>query len=109
MNADRRFSPRIPLDTPCLLTLIVNYSGTYRAMAVDVSQGGVQLALAPGAGEKGLEAGLPVTLQGVTPPMDRLLDGAHGKIAWVGVRCCGIRLNKPLLLESSDVLDLARL
>lgn len=109
MNAERRSAPRIPLDTPCLLTLIINYSDIYRAMAVDVSQGGVQLALAPGTGEKGLEIGLPVTLQDVPPPMEHLLEGAHGKIAWVGLRCCGVRLNKSLSLDTSDVLDLARL
>ena len=109
MNADRRSAPRIPLDMPCLLTLIVNYGEPHQAMAIDVSQGGVQLALPPGMDEKSLEPGLPVTFQDVPAPMDHLLDGAHGKIAWVGARCCGIRLNKALSLDPVDVVDLARL
>lgn len=106
---ERRLSPRIPLDAPCLLALEINYSDTISAMAVDVSQGGVQLALSPGVSESKLEAGLPVTLRGVPEPLAHLLDGAHGKIAWVGIRCCGIKLNKPLPLDVADATDLARL
>lgn len=106
---ERRTSPRIPLDTPCLLTLVVNYSYKHQAMAMDVSPGGVQLALSPGMGEDAIAPGLPVTLEGVPAPLDRLLEGAHGKIAWVGLRCCGVRLNKPLPIGASDVADIARL
>lgn len=106
---ERRLSPRIPLDAPCLLTLEVNYAETLSAMAIDVSQGGVQLALSPGMTGDKLEAGLPVTFRNVPEPLAHLLDGAHGKIAWIGVRCCGIKLNRPLSLELTDAADLARL
>lgn len=106
---DRRDSPRIPLDAPCLLTMVVNYSGSVHAMALDVSQGGMQLALAPGTDEKSLTPGTPVTLRDISPPFDRLLDDAHGKIAWVGVRCCGVRFNRKLPLAADDVVDFARL
>lgn len=106
---ERRLSRRIPLDVPCLLTLVVNYSETYPAMAVDVSQGGVQLALSPGVSEKDIVIGLPVTLQDVPDPLAHLLNGVHGKVAWVGVRCCGVRLNKPLPIDITDSTDLARL
>lgn len=109
MSMERRNSPRIPLDTPCLLGLVANYGDKHPVMAVDVSQGGVQLALSPGMDEKAIMPDMPVTLEDVPPPLDRLLEGAHGKIAWVGQRCCGIRLNKHLPLDASDVTDIARL
>ena len=92
-----------------LLTLVVNYSESYSAMAVDVSQGGVQLALSPGVSEDHITPGCPVTIKDVPGSLAHLLDGVHGKIAWVGVRCCGVRLNKPLPLDLSDTTDLAKL
>ena len=106
---DRRNSPRIPLDAPCLITMLVNYADSYPAMAIDVSQGGVQLALSPGVALDALVPGLPVTLKDVPPPLDHLINEVHGKIAWVGVRCCGVRLNKPLPIDVNDINDLARL
>ena len=106
---ERRQTPRIPLDAPCLLTLEANYTETLSAMAIDVSQGGVQLALSPGATDTPLEVGLPVTLRNVPEPLTHLLDGTHGKVAWIGVRCCGIKLNRPLPLDIADATDLARL
>lgn len=106
---DRRNSPRIPLDAPCLLTLLVNYEEEYPAMAVDVSRGGVQLALSPTPGLPEVAPGMPVTIKNAPAPLDALLEGVHGKIAWVGVRCCGIRLNKELPIDSADITDLARL
>lgn len=106
---ERRCAPRIPLDVPCILTLIVNFDEEYQAMVVDVSQGGIQLALSPGMADDAIAPGMPVTLQGAPAPLDKLFEGAHGKIAWVGVRCCGVRLNKALSIDSSDMTDLARL
>ncbi|MCC8193107.1 MAG: PilZ domain-containing protein [Deltaproteobacteria bacterium] len=106
---DRRHSPRIPLDAPCLLTLLVNYEEERPAMAVDVSRGGVQLALSAGSGFSELTPGVPVTLKNVPAPLDRLLEGVHGKIAWVGLRCCGVKLNKDLPIAPADITDLARL
>ncbi len=106
---ERRNSPRIPLDTPCLLTLLVNFEDERPAMAVDVSRGGVQLALSPSPQQAAITPGLPVTLKDVPGPLRDLLEGTHGKIAWVGVRCCGIRLNKDLQINPSEVTDLARL
>ena len=106
---DRRHSPRIPLDAPCLLTLIVNYEDELQAMAVDVSRGGIQLALPPGPYAKELEPGMPVTLRGVPEPLDRILEGVHGKVAWVGIRCCGVKLNKDLTIAPEEITDFARL
>ena len=109
MDSDRRKSPRIPLDAPCLLTLTLNYEEKYQAMVVDVSPGGVQLALSPGFPHDTLETGIPVTLSEVPVPLGSILEGAHGKIAWVGVRCCGVRLNKDLPAHLLDATELARL
>ena len=106
---ERRQAPRIPLDVPCLLAMVVNYAETYSAMAVDVSQGGVQLALSPGVSEEQITVGQPVTFKDVPGSLGHLLEGVHGRIAWVGVRCCGVKLNKPLPLDLSDTTDLARL
>ena len=106
---ERRQAPRIPMDTPCLLTLILNYEVEHRAMAVDVSQGGVQLALSPGSGQEEIAPGMPVTLKDVSAPLSGVLEGAHGKIAWVGVRCCGVRLNRELPVNPADEADFARL
>jgi hypothetical protein len=109
MDMDRRKSPRISLDTPCLLTLILNYEEKYQAMVVDISPGGVQLALSPGFPHNTLEMGVPVTLSEVPAPFSGTLEGAHGKIAWVGVRCCGVRLNRELPAYLLDATELARL
>lgn len=106
---DRRIASRIPLDTPCLLTLLVNYEEEHAAMAIDVSQGGVQLALAPSPSLTELVPGMPVTLKNVPAPFDQLLEGVHGKVAWVGVRCCGVRLNKELSATPTEITDVARL
>ena len=106
---ERRQSPRIPVDTPCLLTMVLDDKSEHPVMAVDVSQRGVQLALSPGSAQTVIELGMPVTLKDVPAPLDDLLERAHGKIAWVGVRCCGIRLNKELPINPADMVDFARL
>lgn len=106
---DRRVATRVPLDTPCLLTLLVNYETELAAMAVDVSQGGVQLALSPCPNQVTLEIGTPITLKDVPDPLKHLLEGAHGKIAWLGLRCCGVKLNKELPIDPTDITDLARI
>lgn len=106
---DRRHSPRIPLDAPCLLTLLVNYEEEHAAMVVDVSRGGVQLALSSAPGLPSVTQGAPVTLKDLPEPLRGLLEGVHGKVAWVGARCCGVRLNKELPIGAADMADLARL
>ena len=106
---ERRQSARVPLDAPCLLTLVLNYEDTQTGMVIDVSEGGVQIALSPGASQGDVVPGTPVTLRDVPAPMDRILEGVHGKIAWVGIRCCGVRLNKPLSITQTDITDLSRL
>ena len=106
---DRRTAPRIPLDAPCLLTLTVDYEEETFAMVVDVSRGGIQLALPPGSKPVQLTIGQPVTLKDVSAPLDLLLEDAHGKIAWIGANCCGVKLNKELPIAQADVVDLARL
>ena len=106
---ERRHAPRIPLDAPCLLVMLVNYEEEHSAMVVDVSQGGVQLALSPAPGLSEITPGMPVTLQNVPAPLDNLLEGVHGKIAWVGARCCGVKLNKDLPIDPSCANDFIRL
>ncbi len=106
---ERRQSPRIPVDIPCLLTMVLNYENEYQAMAVSVSLGGVQLALSPGPDQVEIAPGMPVTLKNVSAPLSDLLEGAHGKIAWAGIRCCGIRLNRELPVNPADMADLARI
>ena len=105
---DRRQAPRIPLDAPCLLTLLVD-SVEYSVMAVDVSRGGVQLALPPNSALEAAAWGTPVTLKNVPAPLDKLLENTHGKIAWIGVCCCGVKLNEELPIALADIADLARL
>ena len=106
---ERRDNQRIPLDMPCLLTLMVNGSGAYSAMAVDVSAGGVQIALSPGTSEDAVAVGGNVVLRDALPPFASMLDGATGTIAWVGRRCCGVRLDKSLELAPSELANLAKL
>lgn len=106
---ERRQSARIPLDTPCLVTLVVNYEDRQTVMVVDASEGGVQIALSPGASHDAVLPGAPVTFQDVPAPLGRYLEGTHGKVAWVGVRCCGVRLNKPLAISQADIADISRL
>lgn len=106
---ERRQSARIPLDTPCLVTLVTNYEDKQTVMVVDASEGGVQIALSPGASHGAIVPGVPVTFQGVPAPLDRHLEGAHGKVAWAGVRCCGVRLNRPLAISQADIADISRL
>ena len=105
---DRRDSQRIPLDMPCLLTLDIVGNGTLVVMAVDVSAGGAQIAFPPGSGEGPVTAGQTVVLRDAPPPFT-LLEGATGKIAWVGMRSCGVRLDVPLALDTTELTSLARL
>ena len=106
---DRRHSQRIPLDAPCLLALFVNDREECPAMVVDVSRGGVQLALPPNSSVEKMEMGTPLVLKKVSLPLDQLLENVRGDLAWVGTRCCGIKLNEDLPIAASDITDLARL
>ena len=106
---DRRNSPRIPLDAPCLLTLFVSDKEEYPAMVVDVSRGGVQLALPPKSTVENLELGAQVMLKDVSAPLDGLLEKTEAELAWLGMSCCGVKLNKELPIALADVTDLARL
>ena len=106
MEEFRRAAPRIPLDVPCFLSLVVNRAERLQAMAVDVCRNGVRLALPPGGNEECILSGAAVELENVSAPLDRILEGVNGQIAWVGERCCGIKLEKELPV---DVSDLARL
>jgi hypothetical protein len=78
-------------------------------MVVDVSLGGVQLALPPNSSVEKMELGSPIALKKVSPPLDQLLENVQGDLAWLGTRCCGIKLNEELPIAASDITDLARL
>ena len=105
---DRRDTQRIPLDMPCLLTLVIVGSGAYAAMAVDLSPGGVQVAFPPGSGEYAAILGQKVVLRDAPQPFTTLLDGATGKIAWVGMRSCGVRLDRQIPLAPGELASLVR-
>jgi hypothetical protein len=106
---DRRFSPRIPLDTPCFLTMIVNGEEEFSAMLVDVGQGGMQLALPPASGVPDIKPGASVVLQTVCAPLDSLLEGVCGNVAWVGERCCGVKLLQELAADTATLTNISRL
>ena len=89
--------------------MVLNYEDKQPAMVVDVSEGGIQIALSPVTSEGEVVPGTPVTLQDVPAPLGQFLEGVHGKVAWVGIRCCGVRLNKALPITPADISDISRL
>jgi len=92
--ADRRQALRVPLDTPCLLTMMTDDGQGYATLLTDISTGGVQLAVTPGKSLKML-ANAQIALREL-PEGLRILEGCRGKIVWTTDRYCGVRLDAPL-------------
>lgn len=89
--------------------MVLDGKEDYAVMVVDISVGGLQLALPPGLEDDTVTVGRKVMLQDVPEPFTRLLDGKAGVVAWVGVRCCGVRLERSLAFDASLLTELARL
>lgn len=109
MDRERRKAPRIPLDAPCLLTLFLASGEKYPAMVVDVSSGGVQFALSPGLSTDAFAVGEAVVMAEVSAPLGGILENARGTVAWVGKRCCGVRLDAELPAYLLSSVELVRL
>ena len=106
---ERRTCPRIPLDVPCLLNLVIENAAVYPAMLTDISRGGLQLALPPEVIPTVLAMHASIALQDVSDPANELLEGATGRIAWVAHRHCGIRLDTELTLSDDNMMHIFRL
>ncbi len=106
---ERRTSTRIPLDAPCLLTLIVEDTASYPAMLTDISRGGAQLALPPNITDGAVNVHARVRLSGVSGQISSWLEGASGHIVWVAHRHCGLRLDLDLPITDNDMARIFQL
>lgn len=93
---ERRTSPRIPLDAPCLLTLVIEKTTAYPVMLTDISRGGMQLALPPDVADDAVSVNAEAALRDAPAPARDLLEGARGRVAWIARRYCGLRLDREL-------------
>ena len=105
---DRRISPRIPLDVPCLLTLVLE-GAPCPAMLVDISAGGVHLVLSPGDEAVPLVVHAKGTLTDVPGGLGEVLENSTGHVAWVSARHCGIRLDKQIDMPAEQLIELTPL
>ena len=105
---DRRTSLRIPLDVPCLLTLVLD-GERCPAMLIDISAGGVHLALSPGPGGDKLLVHTTTVFKDVPGGLGSVLEGRTGLVAWVADRHCGIRLDDAISLSVDEIMALAPL
>ncbi len=101
---DRRTGTRIPLDAPCLLTLVVDHTTAYPAMVTDISRGGLQVALPPDVADGALIVQAHALLRDISEPALALLEGAEGRIAWIAHRHCGLRLEIELPLNDDEIM-----
>lgn len=93
---ERRVSPRIPLDTPFLLTLAVSSGTPVPVMLTDISMHGMQLTLPPGSGVLPCSVSSPVVMSDFPASLAAFLDGITGTIAWLTEQQCGVKLDAPL-------------
>ncbi len=105
---ERRNSPRIPLDVPCLLTLVLEGKAC-PAMLIDISAGGVHLALSPGPGGDALRVHAKASLADVPGKIGPVLNNREGAVAWVAERHCGIRLDEALPFSVDELMEMTPL
>ncbi len=93
---ERRTTPRIPLDMPYVLTLVIEGGQSLPVMLTDISIGGMKLTLPPAATGTELINNTRVSVKDFPPQVARELDGSTGTIVWVVRNQCGIHLDKPI-------------
>jgi hypothetical protein len=106
---DRRASPRIPLDVPFLLTLVVDKNLPVPVMLTDISMHGMQLTLPPGSSSLSCSVQAIVYLKDFPEELARFLDGITGSIAWLTEQQCGVRLDSPLPHPAEVIAGFAQL
>lgn len=101
---ERRVSPRVPLDAPFFVTLRRSDGPELPALVVDLSRGGVQLALPPDASEN-FHAWLScqVTVLGLPPLVGFCGSGCAGMICWISMERCGVRFDTPLSVSDASL------
>ena len=105
---ERRISPRIPRDGPCLLTLVLE-GEPCTAMLVDISVGGVHLVLSPGDEHVELIVHAKGVLTEVPGGLGAVLENSTGHVAWVAARHCGLRLDTQIDLPAEKLIELTPL
>ncbi len=104
---ERRNHPRAQLDTPYFAELALEGGGHITVMLVDVSRGGLQLAISLGNLEPGELLGLNVTLRNLPKVLDPEGGGISGKITWLAPQRCGVRFTELLMLPDEQLASIA--
>ena len=106
---ERRASPRIPLDVPFLLTLILDGGTSVPVMLTDISMHGMQLTLPPGGAAFDCSVNTAVSLKDFPDTLAEFLDGITGCVAWLTEHQCGVRLDAPLPRPAEVIAGFAQM
>lgn len=103
---ERRLFPRVPLDIPVFIRMRLKTGEEQKVLLVDVSCGGMQIAL-PAHGEGGSALlGKAVDLLDLPAALDAAPAGKGGSVTWVSPQRCGIRFDEPISLAEGDAMAL---
>ena len=99
---ERRSFPRVPLDMPVFIRMRLPTGGEQKVLLVDISCGGMQVALSAQVNKHADLLGTPVLLFGLPAPLDTGTTGKGGSITWVSPQRCGIRFDEPVAPAEGD-------
>lgn len=100
---ERRNHPRVPLDTPLFAELGLTGGANMPVMLVDISRGGLQLALSLGTLDPNEILGIAVVVRSLPQTLDPSGDGIAGKITWLAPQRCGVRFTDVLELPDEQI------
>jgi len=105
MGTERRQTDRLQLDAPYMLSMEGPGGKPCACRLLDVSLSGLRLEFQSG-GSNDLAAQAAVRIHADQAPLDSLLRGASGCIAWRDGILCGIALDAPLKVPFSELKQL---
>jgi hypothetical protein len=101
---ERRAHPRVPLDAPFFVTLLVEESKKTSALLVDCGKGGLQLALSPAESALANLLSASVLILGLPRQLDGLGEGLSGSVSWISAERCGVSFTSPLSVSDDSLL-----
>lgn len=104
---ERRIGPRVPLDPPVFVAILLESGESCTAQLVNCSRYGLQLAFPPGEDIASSLLKQRMTIMGLPEKLNVDPEGCPGEIIWVSPHRCGVRLDTPLNVTEELLLTLA--
>lgn len=106
-GVERRQIVRIPLDAPYFASLQITGGALLSVMLLDLSRGGMQVAVPPNQADAMQLLGCDVVISDLPHLLDNTGSGCPGQIVWVSPQRCGVRFDRLFPLTDWQITAIA--